>query len=143
MQQLLAHEIGQLALGHVGADVIIVDLEGPEATVARADDDEEIQADRFALELLAGHPEPAVVVTGEQPNATRLATAAFERSAGLQIEPGMLAQVYDYSTGAWQIATGTLKVIYEEERPIRQEVNTVARRELRLDPLELTPSSQR
>ena len=129
----LAHEIGHLALGHVGADRIIVDLEGPEATVGCVDDDEEIQADRFALELLTGHPEPTVVVTGEQPNAARLATAALERSAELQIEPGMIAQVYGYSTGAWQIATGALKVIYEEEKPVWQEVNAVALRELRLD----------
>lgn len=134
----LAHELGHLALGHLalghlGADRIIVDLEDPEAPLARGDDYEEIAADQFALELLTGHAEPTVVVTGERPTATRLAAAALERSLELQIEPGMLAQIFGYSTGDWRVATGALKVIYDEAKPVWQEVNALARRELRLE----------
>lgn len=129
----LAHEIGHLALGHLGGDRIIVDLEDPEAPLASDDDDEEIAADRFALELLTGHAEPTVVVTGERPTATRLAAAALERSAQLHIEPGMLAQLFGYSTGDWRVATGALKVIYKEAKPVWREVNALARRHLQLD----------
>lgn len=129
----LAHELGHLALGHLGDDRIIVDLEDPEARIASGDDDEEIAADRFALELLTGHSEPTVVVTGERPTATRLAAAALERSTQLHIEPGMLAQLFGYSTGDWRVASGALKVIYEEAKPVWREVNALARRQLQLD----------
>jgi IrrE N-terminal-like domain len=129
----LAHELGHLALGHLGADRIIVDLEDPEAPVARSDDEEEVAADRWALELLTGHPEPTVVATGARPNATRLAAAALDKSTELQIEPGTLAEIFGYSTGDWRVATGALKIIYSEEKPVWQEVNALARRELDLD----------
>jgi hypothetical protein len=129
----LAHELGHISLGHLGTDRIIVDLEDPEALVARGDDDEEIAADRYALELLTGHSEPTVVAMGERPTATRLAAAALGKSPELHIEPGTLAQIFGYSTGNWRIATGALKVIYDQEKPVWQEVNALARRELQLD----------
>jgi Zn-dependent peptidase ImmA (M78 family) len=130
----LAHELGHLGLGHLDEDRIIVDLEDPDPAVARSeDDDEEIAADKFALELLTGHPEPTVVALGERPNATRLAAAALDASEKLHIEPGTLAQIFGHSTGDWRIATGALKVIYEQEKPVWQEVNALARQELQLD----------
>ncbi len=64
---------------------------------------------------------------------TRLAAAALDSSAGLRIEPGMLAQLFGYSTGNWRTATGALKVIYQEAKPVWEEVNAFARQELRLD----------
>jgi Zn-dependent peptidase ImmA (M78 family) len=129
----LAHELGHLGLGHLGTDRIIVDLGDPEGPVARGDDDEEVAADEFALELLTGNPEPTVVTTGERPTATRLAAAALGASAELRVEPGTLAQIFGYSTGDWRVATGALKVIYDQEKPVWQEVNAVARRELQFD----------
>jgi Zn-dependent peptidase ImmA (M78 family) len=129
----VAHELGHLALGHLGADRIIVDLADADGPVAGGDDEEEVTADRFALELLTGHAEPTVVVAGARPNATRLAAAALDASAELHIEPGTLAQMFGYSTGDWRIATGALKIIYEQEKPVWQEVNALARRELQLD----------
>lgn len=129
----LAHELGHLAHGHLSGDRIIVDLEDPDAPVTRGDDDEEIAADQFALELLTGHPEPTVVAAGARPNATRLAAAALDASEQLHIEPGTLAQLFGYSTGDWRVATGALKVIYDEEKPVWREVNALARRELQLD----------
>lgn len=129
----LAHELGHVALGHLSGDRIIVDLEDPEEAVARGDDDEEIAADQFALDLLTGHPEPTVMATGETPTATRLAAAALDASEELRIEPGMLAQLFGYSTGNWRVATGALKVIYEQEKPVWQDVNALARRELQLE----------
>jgi hypothetical protein len=47
----------------------------------------------------------------------------------------VLAQVFGYSTGDWQTATGALKTIYTEEMPVWREVNAVARRELQLEEL--------
>lgn len=131
----LAHELGHVALGHLGADRIIVDLEGPEGPTADGDDEEEVAADRFALELLTGHPEPTVVTSGATANATRLAAAALAAADELHIEPGTLAQCFGYSTGDWRVATGALKLIYAQEKPVWEEVNALARRELKLDRL--------
>ena len=133
----LAHELGHLALGHVQADRSIVDLEsdGTDTPLPPGDDDEEVAADKYALELLSGSPEPAVELAGARPNATRLADAALERAQELQIEPGTIAMLFGYSTRDWTVANGALKIIYSEEKPVWREVNRVARRELQLDRL--------
>jgi hypothetical protein len=131
----LAHELGHMALGHLDADRIIVDLEDPQAHITRGDDDEEIAADRFALELLTGHADPKVVATGDKPTATRLAAAALETGSNLAIEPGVVAQMFGYWTGNWAVTSGALKVIYDAEHPVWHQVNRIARQQLQLDKL--------
>jgi Zn-dependent peptidase ImmA (M78 family) len=131
----VAHEIGHVLLGHVSADRMIVDLGDPDVAITPGEDDEEREADAFALELLTGDPRPQVAVEGATANATRLAYAAVEVSNGRQIEPGVIAQLFGYSTGKWEVATGALKVIYGEGKPVWVEVNAIARRSLDFDRL--------
>jgi Zn-dependent peptidase ImmA (M78 family) len=129
----VAHELGHLVLGHLTADRMIVDLSDPAVEITPGDDDEEQQADAFALELLTGDPRPQVTVEGARANATRLAHAATEASAERRVEPGVVAQLFGYATNDWEVATGALKVLYGDPRPVWADVNGVARRSLDLE----------
>jgi len=131
----LAHEIAHVALLHVTGDRLIVDLEEQDPALD-ADDQEEKTADAFALELLTGWPQPIVVgERGVRPSAKSLAQAALKSGPQLQIEPGMLAQCYGYSTQDWAVATKALRYIYPAAGPVWRTVNAVARAQLRLDEL--------
>jgi hypothetical protein len=126
----VAHELGHVLLGHLSADRMIVDLGDPGIAITPADDDEEREADAFALELLTGNPRAEVAVEGATANATRLAHAAAQVSGDRRIDPGVIAQLFGYATGNWEVATGALKVIYGEGRPVWVDVNAIARRSL-------------
>jgi hypothetical protein len=133
----LAHELAHLALGHVGADEQIVDLDSEANPSLDLDGDEEEQAaDAFALELLTGNPRP--VVLAERPgwaSPSELARTSREAAGELRIEPGTLVMSYGFSTGDWQLAFAALDRVYGEKKPIWREVNGVARTYLDLDGL--------
>lgn len=131
----VAHELGHVLLGHLSADRMIIDLGDPGVAITPGEDDEEREADAFALELLTGDPRPQVVVEGATANATRLAHAATQVSGERRIDRGVIAQLYGYATGNWEVATGALKVIYGDGRPVWVEVNAIARRSLDFDRL--------
>jgi Zn-dependent peptidase ImmA (M78 family)/transcriptional regulator with XRE-family HTH domain len=86
----LAHEIGHLALGHVG-EAGIVDVEAPEAQ--GLDDDQEREANAFALALLLGDPEGllADVRARTKNDAPRLFKFSVRDVAAAQhVSPGVL-----------------------------------------------------
>jgi hypothetical protein len=129
----LGHELGHIALGQVPMGRAIVDLEETNPR-ASSDDDEERSADEFALELLTGEPRPRVLPSSPgKVSARELARVATTSANALQIEPGILAQCFGYSTGLWPVATASLSHIYATAAPVWREVNSVARRELALD----------
>jgi hypothetical protein len=128
----LAHELGHIALGHVAADRLIVDLED-ETTAGEDKDQEERDADAYALELLTGNPAPTVLAEGPGwAHGRALAKAALDAAAGLQIEPGTLALCFGHSTGDWRTANAALGHIYTEPRPVWVAVNAIARSQLQL-----------
>ncbi len=86
----LAHEIGHLALGHV-AEAGIVDVDALEAQ--GVDDDQEREANAFALALLLGDPDGllADVRTRTKNDAPRLFKFSVRDVAGEQhVSPGVL-----------------------------------------------------
>jgi Zn-dependent peptidase ImmA (M78 family)/transcriptional regulator with XRE-family HTH domain len=86
----LAHEIGHLALGHVG-EAGIVDVEAPEAQ--GLDDDQEREANAFALALLLGEPDAllADVRTRTKNDAPRLFKFSVrDVAAERHVSPGVL-----------------------------------------------------
>lgn len=126
----LAHELGHVALGHLTGDHQIVDLEG-EGLVLQGGDEEERDADAFALELLTGRPAPTVLAAAEgMVSAGELSRIALESAADLRIEPGTLALCFGYSTKDWQIAMASLRLIYDSPKPVWIEVNGIARQQL-------------
>jgi hypothetical protein len=126
----LAHELGHIALEHVAVDRQIVDLED-ETPASDAEDQEERDADAYALELLTGNPAPTVLPTGPGwAHGRALAQAALDAAHDLQIEPGTVALCFGYSTGDWRTANAALGHIYTDAKPVWTYVNAIARRQL-------------
>ncbi len=131
----LGHELGHIALDQIARGAALVDLEDAHRSIG-ADDTEEALADRFALELLTGDPRPVVqALGGVRASGAELARAVTRSAPDLRIEPGVLAQVYGYSTGEWQTVGVALRRIYRRATDVWSYVNGVARRQLRLDQL--------
>lgn len=128
----VAHELGHIALGHLRAGSILVDLDSNKLADS-AEDPEEAEADRYALELLTGIPTPTVLSLTGRPSARALGYAALTSADKLGIEPGTLALCFGYSTGNWRIANGAMRFIYSSAKPVWREVNAVAAKQLSLE----------
>jgi hypothetical protein len=128
----VAHELAHIALGHVGADQALVDLDD-EREGTEDVDGEERAADAWALELLTGRASPDVVSADGTASARELARVALSSAEELGIEPGTLALCFGYSTGQWAVANGSLKSIYGAPASVWQAINGFARTQLALD----------
>jgi len=128
----LAHELAHIALGHLTEDPVIVDLESS-SLASSGDDPDEIEADRFALELLTGYREPKILSKSKDFNSTQLAHAVLSASPELRIEPGTLALCFGYSTGSWGKTNAAIRLVYSSARPVWSEINRVAAEQLDLD----------
>ncbi len=131
----LAHELGHLALSHLGDHTVIVDLDAESGS--SEGDDEEIAADGFGLELLTGDATPTVVSLLGRASGRSLADVALRSGGALHIEPGVLAMCFGYSSGSWRTANAALPYIYASEGPAWLEVNTLAAEQLNLARLPL------
>jgi hypothetical protein len=126
----LAHELGHIALGHLEKNPVLVDLD-LEVT-GSPDDKQEDKANRFALELLTGKPDPTIVSTARRPGAAQLARKATSVSKELRIEPGTIALCYGFSEKNWPTAVGALKRLYSPAKDVWRDVNAVATKQLGL-----------
>jgi hypothetical protein len=135
----LGHELAHIALGHVNADAAIVDMETKLLSTGSTDA-EEAEADRFALELLTGRADLQLVPDGSY-NAPGLADIALHVSTELHIEPGTLALCFGYSTGNWAVSNSAMQFIYNEPRPVWNEVNRITLSQLDLEQLPSDASS--
>jgi hypothetical protein len=126
----LAHEIGHIMLGHIGTSSAVIDVGDPVGQ-PMGDRDEE-DADRYALELLLGTSQPDIQTNFARFNAVQLATAVLSEGPKRQIEPGTLALCLAYASNTWPIANAAMQFIYTEQKPVWQEVNRIAGRELEL-----------
>ncbi|WP_175656962.1 ImmA/IrrE family metallo-endopeptidase [Burkholderia ambifaria] len=124
----LAHEIGHIACGHVEAGSALLDIE--DDAISEETDAEEIEADRYALELLTGDPDFEVSKQGKGYNARELANQALSLGPRKQIEPGMLALCYGYATGEWAVAQNAMKHIYAHAIPAWEVVNGIASQQM-------------
>ena len=126
----LAHEIGHIALGHTNDATAIVDLSDP---LEQTNPDEEEQAaDRFALELLTGKAEITVTTETRHFGARQLAQNLLEIADLVRVEPGTLALCFGHSTQNWATAQAAMNYIYTNKKPVWEQVNQVALRELDL-----------
>lgn len=131
----LGHEFGHIALGHVGRDSAVVDLEDDHRPLESGDVEEQA-ADEFALELLTGERRPVVRAEGGVRTSGReLARRSVSSARDLRIEPGVLAEVYGYSTGEWETVGVALRHIYPRVGPAWEGINQIARGQLDLSRL--------
>jgi hypothetical protein len=130
----LAHEMGHIGLDHLSPGEAIVNVDPPDRALEPADE-EEVAADRFALELLTGRPDLEVTEAEDSAEASPGGLARVVRQEGppLRIEPGTLALCFGYSTQRWDAAFGALKSIYASPAPVWQAVNELADSQLELD----------
>lgn len=129
----LAHEMGHAALGHVRDEGLLVDAEDPGSS--RDGDDEEEAADRYALEVLTGDPDPEVRINVETFNAPMLADAARRAGRERGIDPGTIALAVGYRRKAWPVAMAALRLIQTETVAVGELVNRVAATQLDLSRL--------
>lgn len=125
----IAHELGHIALGHLKHKSMVVDLD--EEGLSN-NDQEEIAADHFALELLTGQSRPTVLPEGAS-SARELARTARQAGDALRIEPGTLALCFGFSTNNWPTAYAAMPFIYQSAKPVWSEINNVARSQLNFD----------
>lgn len=124
----LAHEMGHAAVGHLADAPALVDLEDP--ATSKDSDEEEQEADVYALELLTGRAEPLIETSEAHFNAPTLAGAVMKASNRYGIEPGTLALCLAYQRGSWPVAQAAMKLIYGQPREVWREVNRVAYEQL-------------
>lgn len=106
---ILAHELGHIALCHISDDGALLDDHVDEAS----QDDEEMQANTFAVELLTGRPDCRFVPSGPWPNARELAEDARQLGRQRMIDPGHIVLNYAHAMGNSFFAVGNaaLKVL--------------------------------
>lgn len=125
----LAHEIGHMMLGHLGEGAAIVELEDPGSERAGADE-EEVEADKYALSLLTGSEAPLIQPDTDDFGAWKLAMAVLAAGPQTRIEPGTLAMCYAFQANEWPKGMASLRHIYHESKPVWKEVNGIAAKEL-------------
>jgi hypothetical protein len=117
-------------LGHIASSSAIIDVGDPLAKPLGDKDEDE--ADRYALELLLGTSEPDIQTNVARFNAAQLAQAVLDQGPDMQIEPGTLALCLAFTSDLWPIANAAMQYIYTEQKPVWQEVNRIAARQLNL-----------
>lgn len=118
---ILAHELGHIALGHLAGDGVLID----ESMDRNIKDQEEIEANAFAVELLTGDAGCEFRTTGRWPNATRLAEAALEIGRQSHVDPGHIVLNYAHTMGSgfWPVANAALGLL----EPKRDALKVVRR----------------
>lgn len=133
---IVAHELGHIVAGHLGGAPALLDVEDPLEIADR--DDEEAEADEYALSLLTGFTDLRVLADVNSYNASQVARAATKAAASAQIDPGTLALCLAYSTGNWRQSVGALKIIYGGRSidDVGSFVNRVAQTQLDLSTID-------
>lgn len=129
----LAHEVGHAALGHLAEAPALVDMEDPASQ--GSEDEQELAADRFALTLLTGSPEPNIQIEGAQITARGLAKAVATAGPAHRIEPASLALCFGYQHKEWRAAMGALRVLEPEPADPGRLINLIAADQLNWDAL--------
>ena len=128
----VAHEIGHIALGHIGDGSALIDMEDTDEHVDESDAEEKA-ADRYALELLTGDPDFTVAKEGRGRNPQQLASEALTVGPANRIEPGTLALCYAHVTDEWATLQAAMPYIYTQSIPAWSVTNKIASSQLDWD----------
>lgn len=138
---VIAHELGHVALGHVGHDETLADFSTAslfgedEPGYFPRDDGEEADANSFAFELLTGNPSFAVQADSERFNSAQVAAAAAQAGEQYSVDPGIVALALGYETGEWPAVYSALKRLGLHQPDLPDRVNEVAFQQLNLENL--------
>lgn len=115
---LLAHELGHLCLGHVGRNASIVEgsiSDSADFDVEGETDQQELQANHFAHELMGGYAIDQVIEQWPQSlPAVSLATSALAGARPLRTAPGHLILRHAFQTRQWPEARSALNFLSDD-----------------------------
>lgn len=103
----LAHELGHVILKHVDLDGILID----DKVDVESQEEEEIAANQFAIELLTGSPNTHYKPTGRWLKSSVLAKAAARKSQEDHVDPGHIVLSYAHYLDHWGAGMGALKLL--------------------------------
>lgn len=113
---ILAHELGHIACGHLSDGGVLIDEQIFEVTeslanIASDKDDEERQADQYALAAIRNCDTNPIDEMDKQFSGAMLAMKALETSEALHIDPGHLIVSYGQHHNQWPVASQALKYL--------------------------------
>jgi len=104
---VLAHELGHFIKGHLTkSDNIIYDTD-----IENEQDNEEREANEFAIELLTGSESPKFDIQERIDSSFKLSNRVKAISKELKIDPGVIVLNFAYKTKNWALAEQTLKIL--------------------------------
>jgi hypothetical protein len=103
----LAHELAHIALCHLEANSSLIDIELGKGS--SAEDNEEKEADRFALEILSGNPDSIAPTTNKKVQLPLLVSWAKQVSLRERVEPCHAILSFAKKNNQWAIAQTALK----------------------------------
>ena len=104
---ILAHELGHVACEHVQSGTLLLD----ETVERQSSDDEEQQANRFAVELLTGASDTEYHPTGAALTAKRLSHEAVRVGETDKVDPGVVAMNYAWGQEFFAVGVAALNLI--------------------------------
>lgn len=105
---VIAHELGHLVKKHLNqSDNIIYD----ENIENEQDDEEEKEANEFAIELLTGSKTPKFNIPHITTSAFKLFNTVKSISSRTKVDPGVIALSFAYETNKWVLASQALNII--------------------------------
>lgn len=115
---ILAHELGHIALGHLINGTAIVDVKLAQEATHLADkdsDDQEEQANQFALRLLGGgEAETELIHWSPRLTSTEIALKALEFQATHKFPAGHIALRYGFKYKRWVDAQNALRFMPQD-----------------------------
>ncbi|MDH7972521.1 ImmA/IrrE family metallo-endopeptidase [Sphingomonas sp. AR_OL41] len=129
----IAHELGHIMLGHLDEEAAYLDVEDPMSGTDRSPAEDE--ANRYALELLTGRPEPVITTSTDDYNAQQLARAAADAGAIEGVDPATIALCDGFRTGDWARSTAACLRIQGRPANVAVEANGYAERQLDMEKL--------
>jgi hypothetical protein len=115
---LVAHELGHLCLGHVSPNASIVEgsiSDSADFDVGGETDQQELQANAFAHELMGGHEIDQIIERWARDlPAVSLATSAMADARPLRTAPGHLILRHAFLTRQWPEARSALNFLSDD-----------------------------
>lgn len=108
---IVAHELGHWASGHLSSQTVFAE----DSITREGENQEEAEANWFAVELLTGKPDKAYWAPRSL-TATQLAEGARKAGERDRVDPGVVALNYAWNQGTWEVGMGALKILEPEPK---------------------------
>lgn len=128
----IAHALAHITLGHIQDCKMIVDLESDEHSET-IDDDEEREADRWALQMVVRHLDQETPHLTGNPSPRKLARRLTESVCGTQTGSSILASCFGHSTSQLETTHGVTTRAHTLRPPAWEVVNRIALANLSLE----------